>query len=143
VYGNKTSNVESSVSQEGAQEQFNKEFIKPLPTELEMTRTFTVPGLRYQIEMQAENMHNPDDLATMTWLIECGNPILPADWTMTYEPFLHIQKYFDLTFTVKAEARLPTKPIIRIVPLIGQQRIDNDIYVDNTTLRDGTTHCHF
>ena len=67
IYGNAT--VAVSVAREGSEEQYSNEYIKPYPTEIELTREFNDPGTLYHIEMEAENMHNPDDSATFQWLI--------------------------------------------------------------------------
>ncbi len=107
--GNATSLTGSSSEAEGTETLYDNSFIKPLPTEVEIRRVFDTTGVEYHLELFAENMHNSDDYVHLTWLVMCGNPILPADWTITFDRHLYVQDYFNLTFTVKPEADLPTK----------------------------------
>ena len=122
-FNNATASQGTSIIQEGSAEQENKQYIKPLPTELEIARTFTVPGTRYSLKMTAENMHNPDDFLEAIWEIECANPVIPDDWDVVFAPFQHVTPYFNISFRVnKPGVRLPTKPIIRLIKLHGEQR---------------------
>ena len=79
-------------------------------------------------------MHNPDDAAQMTWFIQCANPVIPEDWEVVFDPFQHVTTYFNISFKINKEAILPTQPIIRLIALTGDQRIDNDIEFDNATV---------
>ena len=130
-YANATS--EFVEAQEGSEIQKKEQYIKPYATELELKRTFSQPGFEYHIEMEAENLHNPDDTASFRWIIQCGVPIKPEDWTLSVPPAIHIAEYFTINLTVKAGVNLPTKPVIRLTPIVGMQRIDNDISIDNST----------
>lgn len=134
LFNNATAGVVSVTRQEGTDEQDNKEYIKPLPTILELSRTFRVPGTRYLLILEAENMHNEDDYVTMMWTIECAHPVVPADWDISFDPFQHVTDHFKIDFKInKPGVFLPTKPIIRLIEITGQQRIDNDIEMDNST----------
>ena len=80
-------------------------------------------------------MHNPDDAAQMTWFVYCANPVIPEDWEVVFDPFQHVTTFFTIDFKIKKpEATLPTQPIIRLIGLTGEQRIDNDIEFDNATV---------
>ena len=83
--------------------------------------------------MEAENLHNPDDTASFLWIIQCGRPIKPEDWTLSVPPAIHVAPYFTMNLTVAKGVKLPTKPIIRLTPIEGMQRIDNDISIDNSS----------
>ncbi len=111
IHGNATSLTGDSEEAEGTETLYSNSFIKPLPTEVEIKRTFTEPGVEYQLELMAENMHNSEDYVYMSWFIMCGNPIIPADWTITYDRYQYVDTHFNLTFSVKAGADLPTKVI--------------------------------
>ena len=132
MFGNFSTEV-STDTETGTDTQYSKAYIKPFPTEIELTRVFEDPGTEYQVEMLAENMHNPDEIVTFRWLIECANPIIPEDWTLNFEPAIHVAPYFIMNLTAKPGVRLPTKPLIRLTPITGMQRIDNDIEIDNST----------
>ena len=56
-----------------------------METVLEIKRKFTKPGIDYTLVMNSYNMHNEEDTATLTWKITCANPIVPEDWTLTYD----------------------------------------------------------
>ena len=71
-----------------------------METVLEIKRKFTKPGIDYTLVMNSYNMHNEEDTATLTWKITCANPIVPEDWTLTYEPFLHASTSFKMSFTI-------------------------------------------
>jgi hypothetical protein len=45
----------------------------------------------------------------MQWDVLCANPILPADWTLTYQPYLRPTDTLNLTFSIKGGANLPTR----------------------------------
>ena len=93
-------------------------------------------NFRYQVVLDVENMHNTDDAAQMTWYIYCANPVIPDDWEVVFDPFQHVTTFFTIDFKMKKEevAILPTQPIIRLIGLTGDQRIDNNIEFDNATV---------
>lgn len=45
-------------------------------------------------------MHNEDDFARLTWKIQCASPIVPDDWTLEYEPFLHTDTAFKFSLNI-------------------------------------------
>jgi hypothetical protein len=45
----------------------------------------------------------------MQWDVLCANPIVPADWTVTYQPYLRPTDTFNLTFTTAASKDLATR----------------------------------
>ena len=51
---------------------------------------------RYEVELQVENMHNPDDHVEMRWFIYCANPVIPADWDIVFNPFQHMTDHFTI-----------------------------------------------
>lgn len=130
-FNNATSNT---VAVEDNENRYNKEYIKPLATEIELVRKFKMPGTRYDVVMFATNMHNPDDYAEFKWHVYCAHPVVPEDWTITYDRFQHSKDHFTIDLTVAAEKTLPTMPIIRIIAINGDQRIDNNIEIDNSTI---------
>ena len=116
------------------EERYNKEYIRPLATEIELVRKFTVPGTRYYVTMEAMNMHNPENSATFKWEIYCANPVIPAHWSISYDRFQHSKDHFTIDLTVLGGKVLPTLPIIRIIAIECDQRIDNNIEIDNSTV---------
>ena len=46
---------------------YSAQYTLALETEILMKRTFTAPGTEYLLIMRAENMHNENDTALMTW----------------------------------------------------------------------------
>ena len=75
-------------------------YIKPKETTLEIKRRFSVPGIEYKLVLHAANMHNEEDFAKLTWKIQCANPIVPGDWTIEYEPFLHSDTAFNFSLNI-------------------------------------------
>ena len=133
-FNNATDNKVTVVRQEGSDQQEAKAYIKPLPTVLEITRTFPKPGTQYHLTLEAQNMHDSDDTASMTWVIECAHPVIPEDWDIEIVRNQHVTDHFNVSFVFnKADKFLPTMPIIRVIPITGDQRIDNDIVIDNST----------
>merc|ERR1711884_58898 len=130
-FNNATSNT---VAVEDNENRYNKEYIKPLATEIELVRKFKKPGTIYDVVMFATNMHNPDDYAEFKWHVYCAHPVVPVDWTITYDRFQHSSPHFTIDLTVAPEKTLPTMPIIRIIAINGDQRIDNNIEIDNSTI---------
>ena len=59
--------TESTIYDEGTSAQFNRDYILALETELELKRTFTIPGQEYQVVLRAHNMHNENDSAILIW----------------------------------------------------------------------------
>ena len=57
------------LEEEGTNNVYQKTYILPLVTELEIRRTFTEPGMSHTLVMKAHNMHNEDDTATFTWYV--------------------------------------------------------------------------
>ena len=55
------------LEEEGTNNVYQKTYILPLVTELEIKRTFIEPGMSHSLVMKAQNMHNEDDTATFTW----------------------------------------------------------------------------
>jgi hypothetical protein len=53
--------------------------------------------------------------------------------TTALQLFLQLGHLVSLTLKINAGALLPTRPILRIVPILGEQRIDNDIEILNGT----------
>ena len=51
---------------------------------------------RYEVELQVENMHNPDDHVEMRWFIYCANPVIPADWDIDFKKFQHMTDHFTI-----------------------------------------------
>jgi len=51
------------------EEDVTRTFVNPLATELTVKRSFNQPGRVYTLTMYAQNMHNKDDDATMTWKV--------------------------------------------------------------------------
>jgi hypothetical protein len=124
-----------------------------LSTEIEITKTFTTPGQLYEIHLEVKNMHTVD-ATVLYWLVECGQPIVPSDWTLTYDPFMHSTKYFNITFSVKPNVPLPTKvrrssnlfknihsihyltiklifqPTLRLYPVTGERLKDSIVSVN-------------
>ena len=78
----------------------DKTYIAPKETTLEIKRRFSVPGIEYKLVLYSYNMHNEDDFARLTWKIQCANPIVPDDWTLLYEPFLHSASPFNFTLNI-------------------------------------------
>ena len=62
-----------------------------------------MPGIEYKLVLYSYNMHNEDDFAKLTWRIQCANPIIPEDWKLHYEPFLHSDTAFNMSLTIEAE----------------------------------------
>ena len=60
-------------------------YVLPVITELEIKRTFTVPGVEYTLRLEAYNMHVPEELdfVVLEWKVLCGNQIIPADWSIS------------------------------------------------------------
>ena len=109
-YKNATDGKETVISQEGEDQQEIKEYIKPLPTELILERTFKVPGTQYHVQMESQNLHNPDDAASLLWKIECEHPIIPSEWAVEFDKFQHVKDHFSISFIMtKPQANLPTK----------------------------------
>ena len=52
---------------EGTSNVYVKEYVSPLKTDLELKRTFAIAGKSYKIVLIANNMHNQEDNAKMTW----------------------------------------------------------------------------
>lgn len=52
---------------EGTSNVYVKEYVSPLQTDLELKRTFSIAGKSYKIVLIANNMHNQEDNAKMTW----------------------------------------------------------------------------
>ncbi len=90
-------------------------------TELVLKRSFSVTGKHYVVTMLAENMHQEDDRATMTWRVLCANPVLGDDWHLAYDPFLSTADTFVIKLTVSANVPLPTMPDIKITEVTGDQ----------------------
>ena len=109
--------------QEGSEIQKQEQYIKPYATELELSRTFTKPGFEYHIEMEAENLHNPDDTASFRWIIQCGQPIRPEDWTLSVPPAIHVAPYFTMNLTVAKGVKLPTKVLKRKFNMIFDSQV--------------------
>ena len=63
---------------------------------MELTRQFKVTGTRYEVELQVENMHNPDDHVEMRWFVYCANPVIPADWDIVFNPCQHMTDHFTI-----------------------------------------------
>lgn len=129
---NVTQKVNNATQTEGGTT-FSAQYILPTETELELKRIFTEPGVDYQVVMIASNMHNEDDMANMTWVVSCANPVVPDDWTVTHEPFIYVNDPFNFSLTIKPGVNLPTRPNFRIVQVTGQQRIDNELVVNNAS----------
>ena len=62
-----------------------------------------MPGIEYKLVLFSYNMHNEDDFAKLTWRIQCANPIVPEDWKLHYEPFLHSDTSFNMSLTIEKE----------------------------------------
>ena len=43
----------------------------------------------------------------------CANPIVPADWNLTYPAFIYAGDKVSLQLTIHPSVDLPTKPIIK------------------------------
>ena len=97
-----TSRETSSVNTGSAQAQ-ELEYIKPKETTLEIKRKFTEPGIQYTLVLYSYNMHNEDDFANLTWIIQCANPVVPDDWEVDYKPFLHSDTAFNMSLKIKKE----------------------------------------
>ena len=91
------SSLESGASGSTAQE---LNYIKPKETTLEIKRKFSVPGIEYKLVLYSYNMHNTDDFAKLTWKVQCANPIVPDDWSIDYEPFLHSDTAFNFSLNI-------------------------------------------
>jgi len=76
-------------------------YIKPKETTLEIKRTFTKPGIQYILVLYSYNMHNEDDFANLTWIIQCANPVVPDDWEVDFKPFLHSDTAFNMSLKIK------------------------------------------
>lgn len=66
-------------------------------------------------------------------MVSCANPVVPDDWTVTHEPFIYVNDPFNFSLTIKPGVNLPTRPNFRIVQVTGQQRIDNELVVNNAS----------
>ena len=71
-----------------------------METTLEIKRRFSGGGIPYKLVLYSYNMHNEDDFAKLTWNIQCATPIVPADWTLHYEPFLHSSTAFNMSLRI-------------------------------------------
>ncbi|XP_059083429.1 uncharacterized protein LOC131880752, partial [Tigriopus californicus] len=129
---NVTQKVNNATQTEGGTT-FSAQYILPTETELELKRTFTVPGVDYRVVMIASNMHNEDDMANMTWVVSCANPVVSEDWTVTHEPFIYMNEPFNISLTIKPGVSLPTRPQFRIVEVTGQQSIDSELVINNAS----------
>ena len=109
-YDQETGQTELSSGESGTSSQ-EATYIKPKETTLDIKRKFTVPGIEYKLVLFSYNMHNEDDFAKLTWRIQCANPIVPEDWKLHYEPFLHSDTSFNMSLTIEKEkvCSLPCK----------------------------------
>ena len=89
--------LQSGTSGTNSQE---KQYIKSKETTLEIKRKFSEPGIEYKLVLYSYNMHNEDDFARLTWKIQCASPIVPDDWTLEYEPFLHTDTAFKFSLNI-------------------------------------------
>ena len=92
-FNNATSNT---VAVEDNENRYNKEYIKPLATEIELVRTFKTPGTRYDVVMFATNMHNPDDYAEFKWHIYCAHPVC-VNFTSIFPASTHAHFFTEPT----------------------------------------------
>ena len=112
---------------------YTKTYILPLETELVLKRTFDKPGQTYRVVMNSKNMHNELDTAVMEWKVTCANPIVPADWDIEFEPYIYEGDKFELILKIKSGVKLPTWPTLEVVQVTGEQRLDDDWTVVNST----------
>ena len=45
----------------------------------------------------------------MQWDVLCANPIIPADWSIIYPPYIRPTDTFNITFAIKPNVGLPTR----------------------------------
>ena len=112
---------------------YEKTYILPLETELVLKRTFDKPGQIFRVVMNSKNMHNEEDRAVMEWKVTCANPIVPADWDVEFEPYIYEGDKFELILKIKSGVKLPTWPTVEVVQVTGEQRLDDDWTVVNST----------
>ncbi len=105
-------------------------YTEAVETELVIRRTFNTTGKVFSLRLTAENMHDEGDVATMTWLVLCANPILGEHWTLSYPPFIGDGDVFSITLTVDRDVDLPTQPEVYITAVKGWQTIEEDNVIE-------------
>ena len=53
--------------------------------------------------------NNRTDVMKMQWDVLCANPIIPADWSIIYPPYIRPTDTFNITFAIKPNVGLTTR----------------------------------
>ena len=61
------------------------------------------------------------------------SPIVAADWSLSYPRFMPSTEKFYLNITIAPNVSLPTKPVLKIYNLIGDQRNDSILDIDSSS----------
>ena len=109
----------TSTLQEGASMTLTEEYQLPTISKIKWKIKFDTKGKIYNLTLVLANQHTKLDVSTMTWTITCGNPVIPADWSLKYNwkqrPGVPVQ----LKIKIGKDLDLPTKPTLRITKVDG------------------------
>ena len=109
----------TSTLQEGTSMTLTEEYQLPTISKIKWKIKFDTKGKIYNLTLVLANQHTKLDVSTMTWTITCGNPVIPADWSLKYNwkqrPGVPVQ----LKIKIGKDLDLPTKPTLRITKVDG------------------------
>ena len=102
-------------------------------TTIEIKRAFKKVGSYYNITMTAKNLHTEGDMVIMVWMVLVAIPIYPNNFDLSYNKLKRPNKHIELEIVVLPEALLPTTPTLMIKRVLSEQRIDQDLVVEENS----------